>query len=309
MKEVQSKKELEGTASSSESGGMSRRRFMSRGVLAVGAAGATVAATGGLGLLTGSLAGAQTTPPTCATTPGTIKHPRGTWGYTTLDPDHCAERAYQIWWSKFCCYAVVDGVIGELQDLLGSPYTNIDPMMYQFGAGGVNGWGTLCGSPLGAAITVNTIVGMNGSTDVGSQMSNDLLAYYASTAMPVYIPVTSQYAAKGGTAPGYTPPMAIPSSTADSPLCHVSVSKWLIAANAAATADPANYGIGTTIKAGNVERKERCARLAATMAKKTAELLNAWHAGTYTPGAWGSSGVNSINGAPSQKNCTDCHGV
>ncbi|MHB0866379.1 MAG: hypothetical protein ACYC6B_01035 [Thermoleophilia bacterium] len=274
---------------------------MSRGVLAVGAAGATVAATGGLGLLTSSFAGAATTPPTCATVPGTVKHPRGTWGYTPLDPDACAERAYHGWWQRYCCWAVMDGVIGTLQETLGSPYTNLDLTAFQFGAGGVNGWGTICGTPLGAALTTNIIVGMNGATDVGSQMSNDLVAYYASQSMPAYVPLVSDYAAKGGTCPAYMDGGTIPTSIADSPLCHISVGKWLNAANAA----PIHPSY--TIKASHVERKERCARLSGSMAKKTVELLNAWHAGTYTPGAWGGAGSNPGNGAPAQNNCTDCH--
>ncbi|RJQ42665.1 MAG: hypothetical protein C4534_09645 [Gaiellales bacterium] len=282
--------------------GMSRRKFLRRGALTVGAAG--VAASGSLGLLA-NVAAAQT----CGTLPGTVKHPRGTWGYPTggLDPAVCAERAYHGWWQHFCCWAVMDGVIGTLQEELGTPYTNLDLMAFKFGAGGINGWGTVCGTPLAAALAVNIIAGVEGGIDKGSQMSNDLMAYYAASSMPVYTPVSSDYAAKGGTAPAYMDGGTIPTSTADSPLCHVSVSKWLQAANAAAATDPA-ANPGYTIVAAKVERKERCARLAGTMAYKTVELLNAWKAGTYTPGAWGGPG-SAPNGAPVQNNCTDCHGV
>jgi hypothetical protein len=284
---------------------MSRRKFLSRGALTVGAAG--VAASGSLGLLAG-VAGAQT----CATLPGTVKHPRGTWGYPSggLDPDVCAERAYHGWYQNFCCWGVVDGVIGTLQDELGTPYTNVDQMAYKFGAGGCNGWGTICGTPLGAAIVVNIVVGKEGSTDVGSLLSNDLIAYYASTAIPEYTPVESEYEERGGAAPGgYGDGSVFPTSAADSPLCHVSVNKWMSTANALAASDP-TYDPGYTIITGKLERKERCARLSGTMAYKTAELLNAWKAGTYTPGAWGGPGGSSTpNGAPSQNNCTDCHSL
>lgn len=284
---------------------MSRRRFLRVGALTVGAAGATVAATGGLGLLTGSLAGAQTPQPTCATLPGTVKHPRGTWGYPSggLDPAVCAERAYHKFFTLLCCGAVMDGVIGTLQETLGSPYTNIDVNMFKFGGAGVNGWGTICGTALGAALTTNIIVGVDGTVDKGSAMSNDLLAYYAATAMPVYVPVSSEYTTRGGTCPAYQPGGTIPASIANSPLCHVSTNKWMTAANAA----PVHPSY--TIVSGSIERKERCARLAATMAYKTVELLNAYKAGTYSSGAWGGPGVGNPGGSPAQNNCSDCHTV
>ena len=57
------------------------------------------------------------------------------------------------------------------------------------------------------------------------------------------------------------------------------------------------------------ERAERCARVDATIAAKTAEMLNAWDAagGTYTPVHKPLANVLA-NGITSQNNCTDCHG-
>ena len=268
MKTIKDNRDMEETVPS----GISRRKFLSRGAMAVGAAGATVAATGGLGLLSGGMAAAQT--PTCATVPGVIKHPDGTWGYTPLDPNVCAERAYRAWYGKYCAYASFDGVIGELQDALGSPYTNIDPHMIKFGAGGISGWGTICGTGLGASLAVNIVAG----TATGSAMAKDLLAYYSAVALPDYVPV-------GTPVYPYTPP----ASASDSPLCHVSVGKWMkLSGNLFGTA----------------ERKERCARLSGNMAKKAAELLNDWHAGTYIAGAWGGPTGTGMTG---QNNCGDCH--
>ena len=281
------------------------------GALTVGAAWATVAATGGLCLL-GSIAGAQTTPPTCATVPGTVKHPRGTWGYETLDPAVCAERAYHGFFANACCWAVVDGVLGTMQDTLVSPYTNLDLMAFKFGGAGINGWGTLCGTALGAALVTNIIVGVVSGVDKGSAMSNDLIAYYAATSMPVYVPTASEYATRGGTKAQFLPGGTFPASVASSPLCHVSTNKWMTAANIACglptfayggTADP------TSIVSGSIERKERCARLAGTIAYKTVELLNAFKASSYTSGAWGSAGVGNPGGSPAQKDCVDCHTI
>jgi hypothetical protein len=185
----------------------------------------------------------------------------------------------------------VDGVIGTLQDVLGSPYTNIDPMSFKFMYGGINGWGTVCGTVAGAGICTNIIAGIEGTHDRGSEMSNDLMGYYSQSSMPVYVPVSSEYESHGGTNPNYRPGGTIPTSAADSPLCHVSVSKWMAAAG---------------VSFGSVERKERCARLAATMAKKTVELLNDWKSGTYVPGGFHASGAGTA-GRPAQYNCTDCH--
>jgi hypothetical protein len=257
-------------------------------------------------LLTGSFASAQTSPPTCATTPGTVKHPRGTWGYPTggLDAAACGERAYHKFFTGACCLAVVDGVLGTLQDTLGSPYTNLDLTAFQFGGAGVNGWGTICGCALGAALCTNIVAGKEGTVDKGSKMSNDCLAYYAATSMPVYVPVTSEYATLGGTISSYLPGGTYPTSVASSPLCHVSTNKWMNAANL----DP-NKPAGYSIVSSTIERKDRCARLAGTMAYKVVELLNAWKAGTYTAGAWGGAGVGNPGGSPAQNNCTDCHTI
>lgn len=312
MKEEQDYKGLEETASCSETCGMSRRRFMSRGLMAVGAAGATVAATGGLGLLSGSFAGAQTTPPTCATTPGTVKHPRGTWGWPTggLDPAVCAERAYHKFFPIACCGAVVDSIIGTLQETLGSPYTNIDINMFKFGGAGVNGWGTICGTALGAALVTNIIVGVDGTVDKGSAMSNDLLAYYATTSMPVYVPASSEYSTRGGTKAQFLPGGTFPSSTANSPLCHVSTNKWMTAANTACGLPTFVYGGSadpSSIVSSSIERKERCARLAGTMAYKAVELINAYKSGSYSSGAWGGPSVGNPGGSPAQPDCLDCH--
>ena len=252
---------------------LSRRKFLSGSALAVGAAGATVAATGGLGLLSGSFASAS---PTCATVPGVVKHPWGTWGYTPLDPDVAAEIAYRDWYDHYCCTAVCQGVMGQLQEILGDPYTNIDLDAFECFHGGVNGWGTLCGTCSGAVLSASLVAGPS-----GAQMATDLLAWYSKTALPTYVPV-------GTPVYDYTPG----TSTSDSPLCHVSVGKWM--------KHDGKLFFGP-------ERPERCARLAGNVAKKTVELLNAWDAGTYVPGAWGGPVAWGM-GITGQDDCTDCHG-
>ena len=293
MKDDQINSDLEECSSCSEARGsvISRRKFLGRGALAVGAAGATVAATGGLGLLTNSFAGATTPPPTCATVPGTLKHPRGTWGYpsTGLDVGVCAERAYHSFRVGHCAYAVIDGVIGTLQDVLGSPYTNVDQSAFIFMWGGIMGWGTVCGTAAGGGICTNIIAGKDGTHDRGMEMSDDIMGYYSQTALPLYVPITNDYT---GTDPRFQPGGTIPQVVPDSPLCHVSVGKWMTAA-----------GITGFWSA---ERTERCARVSGTIAGKTAELLNAWNSGTYAPAGFHSSGMGTA-GRPAQYDCSDCH--
>jgi hypothetical protein len=289
---------------------ISRRKFLGRGALALGAAGATVAATGGLGLFSNSIA-AGAGGGTCATVPGTVKHPRGTWGYPSggLNADECAERAYHSYQVGHCAYAVMDGIMGTLQDVLGSPYTNLDMSSFVFLWGGLNGWGTVCGTIAGAGITSNLIYGVNSVTglDDGMAISEEMTGYYANTPLPDYEPVTTEY---GGTDPAYLPGGAIPQDTPGTPICHISVSKWM---NAAGVTD-----------FWSEERNERCARLAAQMTKKTVQLLNAVNDGTYVyggtgagawpapPGFWPSPGFNNPGfgayGRPAQENCGDCHG-
>ena len=285
---------------------MSRRKFLGRGAIAVGAAGATVVATGGVGLLTNTLASAYSPPPpppppggTCAAT-GAIKHPKGTWGYPSggLDPDACAERAYHSYRVGHCAYAVIDGVIGTLQDQLGSPYTNIDPASFIFLWGGLNGWGTACGTVVGAGITVNLI-----ADGLSLAMSEELTGYYAITDLPLYVPVTNDYK---GTDPRFVTGGTFPQNTPNTPLCHVSIGKWMTAA-------------GVT-DFWSDERTERCGRVAATMARRTVELLNAWKAGTYVYGGMGDQKTPAIApfypspaynvgaiGRPAQQDCSDCH--
>jgi hypothetical protein len=81
-------------------------------------------------------------------------------------------------------------------------------------------------------------------------------------------------------------------TTSDSPLCHLSVGKWMKASG---------YSIGSP------QRRDRCARVAASVAYKLVEDLNAWKDGKYLEEAvWGA--VKNF-GITAQQNCADCHGA
>lgn len=204
---------------------------------------------------------------------------RWPWPYVKLDPDRTADIAYEEWYRVFCGAAVVTSVFRQLREKVGEPYTSFPMEAFLFLEGGISGWGTICGANAGANIVTNVILGPRTATgkDDGMLMGSELMQHYASTAMPTYVPKAPKL--KGD------PPRTV----ADSPLCHVSVGKWMKAANK---------------ELASPERRDRCARLTASMAHRTVTLLNDWKDGKYR-----TSGVVPAKkyGIQAQHDCFDCH--
>ncbi len=243
--------------------GVSRRQVLAgTGVLAATAA---IAQFGGL------LKSAE------ATGGSTEKWP---WPYKKLDPAKTAEIAYKEWYRVFCGAAVINSVFSQLREKIGEPYKSFPADAFVFLEGGQVGWGTICGSPAGANIVANLIIGprIAGSPDA-HHISADIMQWYSETALPTFAPKKPRI--------GYK----IPTTISNSPLCHISVGKWMKAADKALKTP---------------ERKDRCARVAASTAYKLVGFLNAWHDDTYE-----ASGVISCakeNGITGQFNCMECHG-
>lgn len=202
------------------------------------------------------------------------------WPYVKLDPQKTADIAYSEWYRVFCGAAVINSVFSQLREKVGEPYKSFPNDAFIFLEGGVSGWGTICGANAGTNIVTNLIIGPRTSgTEDGMLMGSELMQYYASTAMPTYTPREPKVKAD------------IPKTVADSPLCHVSVGKWMKAANK---------------ELASPERKDRCARLTASMAFQLVTLLNEWKDGKYrTRGVIPAKGY----GIQSQHNCGDCHGT
>lgn len=201
------------------------------------------------------------------------------WPYVKLDPQKTADIAYDEWYRVFCGGAVINSIFSQLREKVGEPYKSFPIDAFVFLEGGISGWGTVCGTNAGSNIVTNVIIGprTSGSED-GMLMGSELMQYYASTPMPTYTPKKPK--TKG----------PILKTTAESPLCHISVGTWMKAANK---------------PLGSPERKDRCARLTASMAYQTVSLLNAWKDGKYrTKGVIPAQGYS----IQSQHNCTDCHG-
>lgn len=181
------------------------------------------------------------------------------WPYEKLDPTKTAEIAYKEWYRVFCGSAVINSIFGQLKEKVGEPYKSFPSDAFVYLEGGHVGWGTLCGSPAGAALVFNCIVGprISGSP-AAHHMTEDILQWYSETPMPVFTPANPKVTTE------------LVKSTSKSPLCHISVGKWMKAAGKPIT---------------SAERKDRCARVAASHAYKAVELLNAWKDGKYEPKA------------------------
>lgn len=176
------------------------------------------------------------------------KIPALPWPYKKLDPERAAERAYAAYYRGACCYATFEGVIGELREVVGQPYTGFPTEMMVFGEGGVAGISSLCGTLNGASSAIFLVTGGIDRKKRGEayEVIRQVFLWYDEQALPNYRPKT--------------PKFDIKASVSHSPLCHVSVTRWCKE---------------TGFKSFSKERDERCAWLAASVAKHTAELLNA----------------------------------
>lgn len=205
------------------------------------------------------------------------------WPYEKLDPEKTAEIAYNEWYRIFCGGAVISSVFSQLAEKIGEPYKSfpVDPFIVL--EGGMAGWGTICGSLAGANIVSNVIIGpriAGPDCEHGHVIGSNINKWYSETKLPVYVPKNPK-ANKD----------KIVMTTSNSPLCHISVGRWM-KESGFALASP--------------ERKDRCARIAASVAYKLVEDLNAWKDGKYNEKiGWSAAKHFGITG---QQNCTDCHG-
>jgi|SRR5208283_4947662 len=201
------------------------------------------------------------------------------WPYVKLDPEKTGELAYNEWYRLFCGGAVVSSIFSQLAETVGEPYKSFPVDAFIFLEGGTSGWGTICGSNAGANMVTNLIIGprIAGSKD-GMLMGSEVMQWYCDASMPVYTPKNPKIKSE------------LPKTVSNSPLCHVSVGKWMQAAGKALSSP---------------ERKDRCARVTASVAYHVAELLNQWKDGQYeTKGEI----PGMLYGINAQLNCTECHG-
>ncbi len=231
---------------------------LSRRELLVGAggfaAGAAVASTlgGGLANLFPATALAQ----------GTYPFP-----YVKLDPEETRKRGYQGYYEGACCFGAFKAIMSQLREKVGYPYTEIPYELMRYGEGGAVGWGTLCGALNGSAAAITLCT----SKENYAKVINELIGWYTTNPFPSTL----------------LDPIAKlknqPSSVSGSPLCHVSVTKFLETAH---------------VKIGSPEHVDRCGKLTGDVAAKAVQLLNALADGTF---------VATYKPTDSFLNCTSCH--
>jgi hypothetical protein len=170
------------------------------------------------------------------------------WPYKRLNPEVAAERGYAGYYKGACCYGAFDAVVSQLREEVGSPYTMIPSEMMIFGEGGVAGISSLCGALLGASAAIFLLHGglEPRKREEAFALIHELFNWYEQEALPNFRPKS--------------PKFEIKTSVARSPLCHVSVTHWTKA---------------TGLKSFSKERSERCGWLTGSVAKYTAEMLNA----------------------------------
>jgi hypothetical protein len=203
------------------------------------------------------------------------------WPYQPLDPDGVAQEAFQVYQKGLCMRAVFEPIVRGVATRLGSPYTALPFAMFGYGAGGVGGWGTLCGTLNGAAAAF-ALLSANPNPLVAS-----LFAWYEGDAIPDHVPA-------GGRFPN------VP-AVGGSVLCHASVAQWCRVAKKT-LASP--------------ERFERCGMLAASVARRAVTLLNSQATGALAPAPLdgASSGCMTCHGrqgsapkAIGRMRCGPCH--
>ena len=154
----------------------------------------------------------------------------GDFKYVKLDPQKVGQIAYENYAKRWCASSVVASFAEELQAKAGGAWKTFPIDAMRWAHGGLAGWGALCGTLTGAG----TIIGLvTNDTDVSEAMVNDLAFYYSYSEMPSFTPTKfGKTEIKNMTIAG-------------SPICHISVGKFMRAEEVAFLSD---------------ERAERCAR-------------------------------------------------
>ena len=160
--------------------------------------------------------------------------------------------------------------------------------MFHHAAGGYGGEGTLCGAIGSCAAIINMVAFDDKKTH--SKLVGDLISWYAQTTLP-----PKNYDAIATYKDQY---QEVPNS----PLCHVSVSSWIMA-------------VGTSYKAK--DRKDRCAKVTAATVYRTVEILNQHVDGKYemlgaklsedTENCLSCHGKEAQNNQRGQMDCLSCH--
>jgi hypothetical protein len=195
------------------------------------------------------------------------------WKWVSLDPLEAGRRAYRYYFEKGGCGSgSYMGLLSLLREKVGHPWTTLPDLMMSHATAGYGGHGTLCGALGGASLIIN-LVAYSEKDEMFRQLIDKLFFWYADQEFPTdrfddISPVPNQVKAR-----------------AMSPLCHVSISKWTLAAGARLT---------------SMEKRERCAKVTGEIVYTVTSALNEYSAGKWMPHAW----------TPPKEieHCVKCHG-
>ena len=163
------------------------------------------------------------------------------WKPHKLDPKECAAVAYDGYWHKGlgCAYGAFYAIVGLMGEKYGAPYNQFPFAMLEVGKGGISDWGTICGALLGPASAYALFWGRKER----NAMVSELYRWYETAKLPIFNPGEAAKGVKGD----------LPTSVADSVLCHVSLSRWCFE---------------NKVEANSKARSERCGRLTADVTYK-----------------------------------------
>lgn len=188
--------------------------------------------------------------------------------YAKLDVEVVRKRGYEGYQKGGCCYGAAYALLTTLREVApNAGWDGIPAEMFSYGGGGGLSWGTLCGA-LNSSLAV-----LNLASAKYSDLGNELVGWYTKFPFPSknfesYCAIKNQV-----------------TTIAESPLCHVSVSRWSAAA-------------GKDGRINDAGKKDRCAKVTGDTAAKAAELLNLMLEGKF---------VASYKPADDFAHCLTCH--
>jgi len=218
------------------------------------------------------------------------------WTYAALDPETTRKLGHEYTYAGGCAYGGFASIHKQLQEKVGEPFTGVPAHMMTYGGGGVKGWGTLCGALNGACAAIGLVLDKEQSKTV----IDELMYWYTKTLLPTDI--SNEYGAnKQFNVDKYS--SKLPQSISDSPLCHVSLTRWC---------NTFQYIIDSP------EQLERCSRLSGDVAAKAVQLLNDHFNNRFQAEFTQSESIaeclechgkgNDIANVASKQDCTPCHG-
>ncbi|MHC4798156.1 MAG: C-GCAxxG-C-C family protein, partial [Planctomycetota bacterium] len=183
------------------------------------------------------------------------------WNYTRLDTESVRKKGHLYYYDGRCCAGAFKAIVLSLAQVVGHPFDKIPCDMMRYGAGGVAGFGSICGALNGASAAIGLVC----DQATTMKLVAELLSWYAATPLPSQI--SNRYAQNHEFLVNeyYTDAILV-QSAAGGNLCHMSVTNWCKASGFASESNECN---------------ERCARLTGDVAAKAVELLNAQHAGAF----------------------------